>query len=102
MYTDQYNYQQSYALFLNKKHNSKNQIIILAFLYKGFSSFKNDILNQYNYLSEFLLIIKDDLIKPLSNLYETSLKKLNYNKYEMNSIERSYQSLKQIWKILKI
>ena len=92
LYTDQYNYQQSYALFLKKTHNSKNQITVLESLYKGFSSFKNDMLNQCNYLSEFLVSIKDDLIKPLSNLYETSLKKLDYNVYEMNSIERSYQS----------
>ena len=92
LYSDQYNYQQSYALFLKKIHNSKNQITILESLYKGFSSFKNDMFNQFNYLSEFLLSIKDDLIKPLSNLYETSLQKLNYNVYEMNSIERSYQS----------
>ena len=73
-------------------HNSNNQITILESLYKGFSSFKNDILNQYNNLSVFLLNIKDDLIKPLSNLYEASLQKLNYYIYEMNSLERSYQS----------
>jgi len=92
LYTDQYNYQQNYALFLKKTHNSKNQITVLESLYKGFSSFKNEMLNQYNCLSEFLISIKDDLIKPLSNLYETSLKKINYNVYEMNSIEKAYQT----------
>ena len=92
LYTDQYNYQQNYAIFLKKTHSSKNQITVFESLYKGFSSFKNDMLNQYNYLSEFLISLKDDLIKPLSNLYETSLKKLNYNIYEMNSIEKAYKS----------
>ena len=92
LYTDQYNYQQNYALFLKKTHNSKNQITVFESLYKGFSSFKNDMLNQYNYLSDFLISLKDDLIKPLSNLYETSLKKLNYNIYEMNSIEKAYKT----------
>ena len=92
LYTDQYNYQQNYAIFLKKTHSSKNQITVFESLYKGFSSFKNDMLNQYNYLSEFLISLKDDLIKPLSNLYETSLKKLNYNLYEMNSIEKAYKS----------
>ena len=90
LYTDQYNYQQNYALFLKKTHNSKTQITVFESLYKGFSSFKNDMLNQYNYLSEFLASIKDDLIIPLTNLYQTSLKKLNYNIYEMNSIEQQY------------
>ena len=90
LYTEQYNYQHNYALFLKKTHNSKTQITVFESLYKGFSSFKNDMLNQYNYLSEFLTSIKDDLIIPLTNLYQTSLKKLNYNIYEMNSIEQQY------------
>ena len=64
IYTEQYNCQQNYALFLKKTHNSKTQITVFESLYKGFSSFKNDMLNQYNYLSEFLTSIKDDLIIP--------------------------------------
>ena len=92
LYTEQYNYQQNYALFLKKVHNSKNQITVFESLNKGFSSFKNDMLNEYNYLSEFLLNMRDDLIKPLSNLYEESLKKLDFNIYEMNSIEQSYKT----------
>ena len=91
LYTEIYNYQQNYALFLKKTNNSKNQITVFESLYKGFSSFKSDMLNQYSYLSEFILGIKDDIIKPLSSLYDTSLKKLNYNVYEMTSIEQSYQ-----------
>ena len=90
LYTEQYTYQNNYALFLKKTHSSKYQITVFESLYKGFSSFKNDMLNQYNYLSEFLTSIKDDLIIPLTNLYQTSLKKLNYNIHEMNSIEQQY------------
>ena len=92
LYTDHYNYQHSFALFLKKTHSSKNQITVFESLYKGFSSFKTDMLNQFNYLSDFLTSLKDDLIKPLTNLYETSLKKLDYNIYEMNSIEKSYKA----------
>ena len=91
LYTEQYNSQQNYALLLKKTHNSNNKITVFESLHKGISSFKNDMLNQYNYLSEFLVGIKDDIINPLLNLYETSLKKLNYNVYEMTSIEQSYQ-----------
>ena len=92
LYKEQYNCQQNYALFLKKVHNSKNQITVFESLYKGFSSFKNDMMNQYNYLSEFLANLRDDLIRSLSNLYETSLKKLNFNIYEMNSMEQTYQT----------
>jgi hypothetical protein len=48
--------------------------------------------NQYKYLNEFLLGLKDEIINPLSLLYQTTLKKLNYNIYEMSSIEKSYRS----------
>ena len=92
LYKEQYNCQQNYALFLKKVQNSKNQITVFESLYKGFSSFKNDMMNQYNYLSEFLVNLRDDLIRSLSNLYETSLKKLNFNIYEMNSMEQTYQT----------
>ena len=91
LYTEQYNYQKNYALFLKRANNSKNQITVFESLYKGFTSFKNEMLNQYNYLSEFLLGIKDEIIKPLTSLYDTSLKKLNFNIYEMTSIEKAYQ-----------
>ena len=92
LYTEIYNYHQNYALFLKKTHSSKIQITVFESLYKGFSSFKSDMFNQYNYLSEFLISMKDDLINQLSNLFETSLKKLNYNVYEMNSIENAYEA----------
>ena len=36
--------------------------------------------------------MKDEIINPLSLLYQTTLKKLNYNIYEMSSIEKSYRS----------
>ena len=91
LYKEHYNSQQNYALLLKKTNNSNNKITVFESLYKGISSFKNDMLNQYNYLSEFLACIKDDIINPLLNLYEISLKKLNYNVYEMTSIEQSYQ-----------
>ena len=92
IYNEQYNIQQNYALFLKKTHSSKNKITVFESLYKGYSSFKGEMLNQYNYLSEFLIGLKDEIIKPLSNLYDTSLKRLNFNIYEMTSIEQTYFS----------
>ena len=92
LYSDHYNCQQNYALLLKKTYLSKNQITVFESLFKGFNSFKNDMSNQYKYLSEFLVGLKDEIINPLSSLYQTTLKKLNYNVYEMSSIEKSYRS----------
>ena len=91
LYTEHYNSQQNYALLLKKTYSSRNQITVFESLYKGFSSFKSDMSNQCKYLSEFLTGIKDEIINPLSNLYQNSLKKLNFNVYEMSSIEKSYR-----------
>ena len=92
LYSDHYNCQNNYALLLKKIYLSRNQITVFESLYKGFTSFKSDMSNQYKYLSEFLLGLKDEIITPLSSLYKTSLSKLNYNIYEMNSIEKAYRT----------
>ena len=92
LYTDQYNYQLNYASLLKTSNKSNKQITVFESLYHGFSLFKEEMLNQYKYLSEFLNGIKNEIIKPLSALYDTSLKRLNFNVYEMNSIEQSYQA----------
>ena len=91
LYSEHYNSQNNYALLLKKTYLSRNQITVFESLYKGFNTFKSDISNQYKYLSEFLIGLKDEIINPLSILYQTSMKKLNYNIYEMNSIEKSYK-----------
>ena len=92
LYTDHYNCQQNYLLLLKKTYLSKNQITVFESLYKGFNSFKSDMSNQYKYLSEFLTGLRDEIINPLSSLYKTSLSKLNYNIYEMQSIEKAYRT----------
>ena len=92
LYSDHYNCQNNYALLLKKTYLSRNHITVFESLYKGFTSFKSDMSNQYKYLSEFLLGLKDEIITPLSSLYKTSLSKLNYNIYEMNSIEKAYRT----------
>ena len=92
LYSEHYNCQNNYALLLKKTYLSKNQITVFESLFKGFNSFKSDMSNQYKYLNEFLIGLKDEIINPLSLLYQTTLKKLNYNIYEMSSIEKSYRS----------
>ena len=92
LYSDHYKCQQSYALLLKNTYLSKNQITVFESLYKGFNSFKSDMSNQYKYLSEFLTGLRNEIINPLSSLYKTSLSKLNYNIYEMQSIEKAYRT----------
>ena len=92
LYSEHYNCQNNYALLLKKTYLSQYQITVFESLFKGFNSFKSDMSNQYKYLNEFLLGLKDEIINPLSLLYQTTLKKLNYNIYEMSSIEKSYRS----------
>ena len=92
LYTDHYNCQQNYLLLLKKTYLSKNQITVFKSLYKGFNSFKSGMSNQYKYLSEFLNGLRDEIINPLSSLFKTSLSKLNYNIYEMQSIEKAYET----------
>ena len=92
LYSDHYKCQQNYALLLKNTYLSKNQITVFESLIKGFNSFKSDMSNQYKYLSEFLTGLKDEIINPLSSLYKTSLSKLNYNIYEMQSIEKAYRT----------
>ena len=92
LYSDHYKCQQNYALLLKNTYLSKNQITVFESLFKGFNSFKSDMSNQYKYLSEFLTGLKDEIINPLSSLYKTSLSKLNYNIYEMQSIEKAYRT----------
>ena len=92
LYSEHYNSQNNYALLLKKTYLSRNQITVFESLYKGFNTFKSDISNQYKYLSEFLTGLKDEIINPLSSLYKTSLSKLNYNIYEMQSIEKAYRT----------
>ena len=92
LYSDHYKCQQNYALLLKNTYLSKNQITVFESLYKGFNSFKSDMSNQYKYLSEFLTGLRDEIINPLSSLYKTSLSKLNYNIYEMQSIEKAYRT----------
>ena len=92
LYSDHYKCQQNYALLLKNTYLSKNQITVFESLFKGFNSFKSDMSNQYKYLSEFLTGLRDEIINPLSSLYKTSLSKLNYNIYEMQSIEKAYRT----------
>ena len=92
MFTERYKTNQNLASTLIKLSESKNNITTFESLLEGIFGFKGDMGNQYNYLSEFLVGLRDEIIKPLSANYQTFSKKLNQNFTETLAIHKAYQS----------
>ena len=92
MFTERYKTNQNLASTLINLSESKNNITTFESLYEGILGFKGDMGNQYNYLSEFLVGLRDEIIKPLSSNYQVFLKKLNQNFTETSTINKAYQS----------
>ena len=92
MFTERYKSKLNLAENLKKLSESKNQITTFESLNEGILGFKGDMYNQYNYLSELLLGMKDEIIKPLSSAYNTFCKKIDNNLSETSSINEEYQN----------
>ena len=92
MFTERYKTNQNLASTLIKLSESKNNITTFESLYEGILGFKGDMGNQYNYLSEFLVGLRDEIIKPLSSNYQTFTKKINQNYTETLTIHKAYQT----------
>ena len=92
IFTERYKTNQILAKTLNKLAESKNNITTFESLLEGILGFKGDMFNQFNYLSEFLVGLRDEIIKPLSANYQTFTQKLNRNYSEILSIHKAYQS----------
>ena len=74
------------------EYGINNQITIHKSLSEGIISFQTDLLNQYDYLTEFLNNMKIEILDPLKLLKERLVKTLNNNLSEMNSIEKNYNN----------
>ena len=74
------------------EYGINNQITIHKSLSEGISSFQTDLLNQYDYLTEFLNNMKIEILDPLKLLKERLVKTLNNNLNEMNSTEKNYNN----------
>ena len=92
MFTERYKSKLNLAENLKKLSESKKQITSFESLNEGILGFKGDMYNQYNYLSELLLGMKDEIIKPLSSAYKTFCKKIDNNLSETSSINEEYQN----------
>ena len=92
IFTERYKTNQILAKTLTKLAESKNNITTFESLFEGILSFKGDMINQFNYLSEFLVGLRDEIIKPLSTTYQNFSKKLNENFLETSNIHKAYQA----------
>ena len=91
MFIERYKTNQNLAKILTLLSESKNHITTFESLFEGILGFKGDMVNQYNYLSEFLAGLRDEIIKPLSTTYQTFSKKLKQNSTETSNIHKAYQ-----------
>ena len=92
MFTEIYKTNQNLAITLSKLSESKKNITTFESLIEGVLGFKGDMFNQYNYLSEFLVGLRDEILKSLSSNYQIFSQRLNRNYTETSSILKAYQS----------
>ena len=92
MYSERYKTNQYLSKTLKTLAESKNNITTFESLLEGILGFKGDMFNQYNYLSEFLVGLRDEIIKPLTANYQAFSQKLNKNFNETLAIHKAYQS----------
>ena len=93
IFIDKYNSEQNLCKCLYKSSEEKSSsITFFESLSEGILGFKGDMVNQFNYLNEYLNGLKDEIINPLKNIYQTLIKKLNNNSTEVASIYKTYQA----------
>ena len=92
MFSERYKSKRNLAETLKSLSESKKQITSFESLTEGILGFKGDMYNQFNYLSELLVGMRDEIIKPLSSAYQNFSKKLERNYSETLSINEEYQA----------
>ena len=92
LFINKYDIMQNYNMNLSKLSNNKINVKNLDSLSEGISFLKGDIINQYNYINEYLNCIKDEIINPLKSDYQILIKKINNNSTEMISIYKTYKA----------
>ena len=92
MFSERYKSKRNLAETLKSLSESKKQITSFESLTEGILGFKGDMYNQFNYLSELLVGMRDEIIKPLSSAYQNFSKKIERNYSETLSINEEYQA----------
>ena len=92
MFSERYKSTRNLAETLKNLSESKKPITSFESLTEGILGFKGDMYNQFNYLSELLVGMRDEIIKPLSSAYQNFSKKIERNYSETLSINEEYQA----------
>ena len=92
MFSERYKSKRNLAETLKNLSESKKPITSFESLTEGILGFKGDMYNQFNYLSELLVGMRDEIIKPLSSAYQNFSKRIERNYSETLSINEEYQA----------
>ena len=92
MLNERYNSEIQNALSLKKISELNYAVTTFDSLLDGIIGFKTDMLNQYNYLIEYLNGIQEEIIIPLNKLNEECNNKINKNINIMKNAERIYNN----------
>ena len=97
MINERYTSEVQNANVLKRIHDMKFAVTTYDSLLEGVIGFKADMLNQYNYTSEFCSGINDELITPLMKLSESLLQRITAISNKMKACEKDYvYTIKQL------
>ena len=97
MINERYTSEVQNANVLKRIHDMKFAVTTYDSLLEGVIGFKSDMLNQYNYTSEFFSGINDELINPLMKLSESLLQRITAISNKMRACEKDYvYTIKQL------
>ena len=97
MFNERYKSKINLAETLKNLSESKKSITTFESLTEGILGFKGDMYNEYNYLSELIVGMRDEIIKPLTAAYKMFSKKIDNNFSETSTINKEYiNSLNQM------
>ena len=90
MFNERYKSKINLAETLKNLSESKKSITTFESLTEGILGFKGDMYNEYNYLSELIVGMRDEIIKPLTAAYKMFSKKIDNNFSETSTINKEY------------
>ena len=90
MLTEKFNSEIQNAMNLKKIHDSKFAVSTFESILEGVIGFKNDMLNESNYIKEFCDSIQEELISPLTSLTTKLFDRINKISAEMKNEEKNY------------
>jgi hypothetical protein len=98
MLSEKYKYEQELAKGMKKIYDLNFVVstmrylaYLLSSLQAGIIGFKNDLLNQYNYTTEFTNSLRDEIIEPLKVFMQEQNNKGKKLNTEMKKVEKEFK-----------